>query len=67
VAERRLAAEAWEKAYATDRKAPFAESSSSNQTMDGALAKIIAEIFHRGHHRAAVQAMRLTIFARDLP
>ncbi len=37
--------EAWEKAYATDRQAPFGGIIVVNQTMDGALAKIIAEIF----------------------
>jgi phosphoribosylaminoimidazolecarboxamide formyltransferase/IMP cyclohydrolase len=37
--------EAWEKAYATDRQAPFGGVIVINQTMDGALAKIIAEIF----------------------
>jgi len=38
-------AEAWEKAYATDRQAPFGGIIIVNQTLDGALAKIIAEIF----------------------
>jgi phosphoribosylaminoimidazolecarboxamide formyltransferase/IMP cyclohydrolase len=37
--------EAWEKAYATDRQAPFGGIIIVNQTMDGALAKIISEIF----------------------
>lgn len=37
--------EAWEKAYATDRQAPFGGIIVINQTMDGALAKIISEIF----------------------
>jgi phosphoribosylaminoimidazolecarboxamide formyltransferase/IMP cyclohydrolase len=38
-------AEAWEKAYATDRQAPFGGVIIVNRTMDGALAATIAEIF----------------------
>ena len=37
--------EAWDKAYATDRQAPFGGIVIVNQTLDGALAKAIAEIF----------------------
>lgn len=37
--------DAWEKAYATDRQAPFGGIIIVNQTLDGALAKSIAEIF----------------------
>jgi phosphoribosylaminoimidazolecarboxamide formyltransferase/IMP cyclohydrolase len=37
--------EAWEKAYATDRQAPFGGIIIVNQTLDGTLAKTIAEIF----------------------
>ncbi len=37
--------DAWEKAYATDRQAPFGGIIIVNQTLDGALAKAIAEIF----------------------
>lgn len=37
--------EAWEKAFATDRQAPFGGIIIVNQTLDGALAKTIAEIF----------------------
>ena len=36
---------AWEKAYATDRQAPFGGIIVVNQTLDGDLAKAIAEIF----------------------
>ena len=36
---------AWEQAYATDRQAPFGGIIIVNQTLDGALAKAIAEIF----------------------
>ena len=36
---------AWEQAYATDRQAPFGGIIVVNQTLDGALARIIAEIF----------------------
>lgn len=37
--------EAWEKAYATDRQAPFGGIIIVNHTLGGALAKTIAEIF----------------------
>lgn len=37
--------DAWEKAYATDRQAPFGGIIIVNQTLDGTLAKAIAEIF----------------------
>jgi phosphoribosylaminoimidazolecarboxamide formyltransferase/IMP cyclohydrolase len=37
--------EAWEKAYATDRQAPFGGIVIVNQTLDGGLAEVIAEIF----------------------
>jgi phosphoribosylaminoimidazolecarboxamide formyltransferase/IMP cyclohydrolase len=37
--------EAWEKAYATDRQAPFGGIIVVNQTLDGTLAQAIAEIF----------------------
>ncbi len=36
---------AWEKAYATDRQAPFGGIIIVNQTLDGTLAAAIAEIF----------------------
>jgi phosphoribosylaminoimidazolecarboxamide formyltransferase / IMP cyclohydrolase len=36
---------AWEQAYATDRQAPFGGIIIVNQTLDGDLAKAIAEIF----------------------
>jgi phosphoribosylaminoimidazolecarboxamide formyltransferase/IMP cyclohydrolase len=36
---------AWEKAYATDRQAPFGGIIIVNQTLGGELAKMIAEIF----------------------
>ena len=37
--------EAWEKAYATDRQAPFGGIIIVNRTLDGALAALIADIF----------------------
>lgn len=37
--------DAWEKAYATDRQAPFGGIIVVNQTLDAVLAKAIAEIF----------------------
>jgi phosphoribosylaminoimidazolecarboxamide formyltransferase / IMP cyclohydrolase len=45
VASAETLAEAWEKAYATDRQAPFGGIIIVNQTLDGTLAKTIAEIF----------------------
>jgi phosphoribosylaminoimidazolecarboxamide formyltransferase/IMP cyclohydrolase len=45
VASAETLGEAWEKAYATDRQAPFGGIIIVNQTLDGALAKTIAEIF----------------------
>ncbi|HTL66430.1 MAG TPA: bifunctional phosphoribosylaminoimidazolecarboxamide formyltransferase/IMP cyclohydrolase [Lacunisphaera sp.] len=36
---------AWEQAFATDRQAPFGGIIVVNNTLDGALAKVIAEIF----------------------
>jgi len=36
---------AWEKAYATDKQAPFGGIIIVNNTLDGDLAKVIAEIF----------------------
>jgi len=45
VASAETLADAWEKAYATDRQAPFGGIIIVNQTLDGALAKTIAEIF----------------------
>jgi hypothetical protein len=38
-------AEAWEKAYATDRRLPFGGVIVVNRTLDGALAALIADIF----------------------
>jgi phosphoribosylaminoimidazolecarboxamide formyltransferase/IMP cyclohydrolase len=37
--------EAWEKAFATDRQAPFGGIIAVNQPLDGAVAEAIAEIF----------------------
>ena len=37
--------EAWEQAFATDRQAPFGGIIIVNQTLNGDLAKVIAEIF----------------------
>jgi phosphoribosylaminoimidazolecarboxamide formyltransferase / IMP cyclohydrolase len=37
--------EAWEKAFATDRQAPFGGIMAVNRTLDGACAEAIAEIF----------------------
>ena len=45
VASAETLVDAWELAYATDRQAPFGGIIIVNQTLDGALAKLIAEIF----------------------
>ena len=45
VASADLLREAWEKAYATDRQAPFGGIIVVNQTLDEVLARAIAEIF----------------------
>jgi phosphoribosylaminoimidazolecarboxamide formyltransferase/IMP cyclohydrolase len=45
VASAETLVEAWEQAYATDRQAPFGGIIIVNQTLDGALAKLIVEIF----------------------
>ncbi|MEO7600370.1 MAG: bifunctional phosphoribosylaminoimidazolecarboxamide formyltransferase/IMP cyclohydrolase, partial [Opitutus sp.] len=45
VASAETLSEAWDLAYATDRQAPFGGIIIVNQTLDGALAKMIAEIF----------------------
>ena len=37
--------EAWDKAFATDKQAPFGGIIASNQPLDGACAEAIAEIF----------------------
>lgn len=37
--------EAWDKAFATDRQAPFGGIIATNRTLDGACAEAIAEIF----------------------
>jgi phosphoribosylaminoimidazolecarboxamide formyltransferase / IMP cyclohydrolase len=37
--------DAWEKAFATDRQAPFGGIIVVNRTLDGGLAKVISEIF----------------------
>ncbi len=41
----RKLAEAWEKAFATDRLAPFGGIIAANRPLDGEMAKVIAEIF----------------------
>ncbi len=45
VASAETLVDAWELAYATDRQAPFGGIIIVNQTLDGALAKLISEIF----------------------
>ncbi|MEO6994531.1 MAG: bifunctional phosphoribosylaminoimidazolecarboxamide formyltransferase/IMP cyclohydrolase, partial [Lacunisphaera sp.] len=56
--------EAWEKAYATDRQAPFGGIIVINQTMDGALAKIISEIFTEVIIAPRFSSEAMTIFAK---
>ena len=57
-------AEAWEKAYATDRQAPFGGIIIVNQTLDGGLAKTIAEIFTEVIIAPRFSAEALAIFAK---
>ncbi len=45
VASAETLSEAWERAYATDRQAPFGGVIVVNRTLDAALAALIAEIF----------------------
>ena len=56
--------EAWDKAYATDRQAPFGGIIIVNQTMDGALAKVIAEIFTEVIIAPRFSDEALTIFGK---
>jgi phosphoribosylaminoimidazolecarboxamide formyltransferase/IMP cyclohydrolase len=56
--------EAWEKAYATDRQAPFGGIIIVNNTLDGALAKVIAEIFTEVIIAPAFSAEALAIFGK---
>jgi phosphoribosylaminoimidazolecarboxamide formyltransferase / IMP cyclohydrolase len=56
--------DAWEKAYATDRQAPFGGIIVVNQTMDGALAKIISEIFTEVIIAPRFSEEALTIFGK---
>jgi phosphoribosylaminoimidazolecarboxamide formyltransferase/IMP cyclohydrolase len=56
--------EAWEKAYATDRQAPFGGIIIVNQTLDGALATTIAEIFTEVIIAPRFTEEALAIFAR---
>jgi phosphoribosylaminoimidazolecarboxamide formyltransferase/IMP cyclohydrolase len=55
---------AWEKAYATDRQAPFGGIIVVNQTLDGVLAKAIAEIFTEVIIAPRFSDEALAIFAR---
>ena len=56
--------EAWEKAYATDRQAPFGGIIVVNQTLDGTLAKAIAEIFTEVIIAPRFSAEALEIFGK---
>jgi phosphoribosylaminoimidazolecarboxamide formyltransferase/IMP cyclohydrolase len=54
---------AWDKAYATDRQAPFGGIIIVNQTMGGRWPDDRGD-FHRGHHRPALQPEALAVWAR---
>ena len=56
--------EAWEKAYATDRQAPFGGIIVVNRTLEGSLAKVISEIFTEVIIAPRYSDEALTIFAR---
>ncbi|HWA84832.1 MAG TPA: bifunctional phosphoribosylaminoimidazolecarboxamide formyltransferase/IMP cyclohydrolase, partial [Opitutus sp.] len=56
--------EAWEQAFATDRQAPFGGIIIANQTLGGALAKTIAEIFTEVIIAPRFTDEALAIFAR---
>src|SRR6185312_131406 len=56
--------EAWEKAYATDRQAPFGGVIVVNRTLDEALARAIAEIFTEVIIAPAYSDAALGIFAK---
>jgi phosphoribosylaminoimidazolecarboxamide formyltransferase/IMP cyclohydrolase len=55
---------AWEKAYATDKQAPFGGIIIVNNTLDGDLAKVIAEIFTEVIIAPRFSAEALAIFAK---
>ena len=55
---------AWEKAYATDRQAPFGGIIVVNQTLDGELAQAIAEIFTEVIIAPRFSAEAMAIFAK---
>lgn len=56
--------EAWDKAYATDKQAPFGGIIIVNQTLDGALAAAIAEIFTEVIIAPRFSDEALTIFGK---
>jgi phosphoribosylaminoimidazolecarboxamide formyltransferase/IMP cyclohydrolase len=56
--------EAWEKAYATDRQAPFGGVIVVNRTLDEALARAIAEIFTEVIIAPAYSDAALGVFAK---
>ncbi len=56
--------EAWGKAYATDRQAPFGGVIIVNRTLEGALAKVIAEIFTEVIIAPRFSDEALLVFAR---
>lgn len=56
--------QAWEKAYATDRQAPFGGIIIVNRTLDEALARVIADIFTEVIIAPRFSPEALAIFAR---
>ncbi len=56
--------QAWEKAYATDRQAPFGGIIIVNRTLDEALARVIADIFTEVIIAPRFSPAALALFAR---
>ena len=56
--------EAWEKAYATDRQAPFGGIIVVNRTLEASLAKVISEIFTEVIIAPRYSDEALTLFAK---
>ena len=57
--------EAWDKAFATDRQAPFGGIIAVNQPLDGACAEAIAEIFSEVIVAPEFSAEALADFAEE--
>ena len=58
---------AWNKAFATDKQAPFGGIIICNRPLTEALAKVISEIFQRGNHRARFDPKRARLAEEKEP